>query len=247
MTTPTSATSHRSHWPWAFVIVAVAALTCVSAPIVAFVYLAHRTAQTVVSLPDRAVNAATRAAADAVRPHIDITTITTTAITSFQKKSKLVVLETQVDVDITKAEGLRSWGVYWGTNKVRLIARENRVQYFIPLEQISTGDFVYNESAQTLTLTVPPPRLDQEMVSVQSDPAKIYATEYTGGWARWDKADTLKHAQEALRPAVIAQGRAPLVQEEANRRGIEAVRAFLEPLLTNVTKDGVKLEVVYRK
>ena len=241
MTTPPPAA--RSHWPWAFATVVIVGLFCVSIPVMTFLYYAHRAADTALNLPNRALNAA----ANAVRPRYDITTITTTAITSMQKKSKLVVLETQVGVDITKEEGLHSWGVYWGTNKVRLIARENRVQYFIPLEQIGTADFAFDEAAKTLTVTVPLPRLDEEMVSVQSDPAKIDVREFTNGWARWDKADTLKHAQEALRPKVIEQGRSSIIQEEANRRGLEAVGNFLQPLLTNLTADGVKLEVVYRK
>jgi hypothetical protein len=97
-----------------------------------------------------------------------------------------------------------------------------------------------------MTLHIPRPKLDEEMASIQSDPAKCYAAEYSGGWMRFDLRETLKRTQEMLRPALLEQGKSEIITAEADRAGIAAVKSFVEPLLASLKGEGIAVEVAYR-
>jgi hypothetical protein len=228
------ATKNWFGWPMAAVVIAAMVIAATG-------WVVHRlmqVAETTQAMPERMAESFGKALA----PKVTVNNVVLTTVTSMQQKSKLVVLDTTIDVDVTKDESYSAMGfMYLGTNRVRLIARENRIQYVIGLEKQSAADFAFDDATKRLTITVPRPRLDEEMISVQSDPAKCYAAEYEGGWMRFDLRETLKHTQEMLRPALIAQGKNELVKHEAERAGLAAVRKFVEPMTASLREDGVKV------
>jgi hypothetical protein len=183
-------------------------------------------------------------AADVMRPQTTVNEVVFASIQDMQRKQKLVVLETTVDADVTREEGSTSWGMYWGTNVARVAVKDAHMQYYIDLTGLGTADFNYNDTAKTLTISVPAPRLDTTMISI--DPAKIQTLDLRGGWARWDKQDTRDSAIGELRPKIIIQADTPFMQKQAQDAGKQAIVQFLKPLMENLSKEGVKMDVVYR-
>src|SRR5262249_32767193 len=158
--------------------------------------------------------------------------------------NKLVVFTAQVNADVTQDESYSRFGVYWGTNVARVVARDAQVQYVIDLSNMQTSDFSYDEAAKVLSLALPRPKIDQGMVSI--DPAKIDTVDLRGGWMRWDKQDTREHAIAELKPNVISQATAPYIRQLAESGGIESTTKLLQPLADTLAKDGVTVKVSYR-
>jgi hypothetical protein len=194
--------------------------------------------------PGRMVDTLASAAAEAARPKIFIHEVVLSAISDARRQSKLVVFETTVNADVTREENASSWGIYWGTNTARVTVRGARVQYVIDVGGLDTSNFHYDEAAKVLTVTVPKPRIDTSMVSI--DPAKIQTVDLRGGWARFNKYETRDNAIAELKPKVINEAQAPFVQKMAADAGLETMTHFLQPLADNLTKEGATVKVVYQ-
>jgi hypothetical protein len=249
ITTPSSPTppipvgppprKHSSAWPLAATFIAIALV--IGLPLGIAFLMWNRAA---IDTPARLGNAMQNFAADVLRPQTTINEIVVSTIQDMKKQQKLVVLETTVDADVTREEGSTAWGMYWGTNVARVAVKDAHVQYYIDLSNLGTADFTYSEPAKTLTVSLPPPKLDTTMVSI--DPAKIQTLDLRGGWMRWNKSETRDNAIAELRPKIIIQASTSFMQKEARDAGQEATSRFLTPLLTNLNKDGIKLLITYR-
>jgi len=184
--------------------------------------------------------------AQAFQPQVNVNTVIYTTLSNMVNQSKLVVLSTQLNVDLTKSNEKVVWGVPLGTTTVKLRALDNRVQYYVPLKHLSKSDFRYDDVHKRLTLRVPAPRLDQELVEVQSDPAKIeFRTEI--GWARFNSRSgqfLRDQAQKDLRPAIVREGNNSLYIDKAKSNARDSLKKLLEPLAKQL-KDDVELEVEF--
>jgi hypothetical protein len=235
MTNPAPARRAFGMWPLAAVLITLTLVVGIP-----FGYLAMRAADA----PARVMSSLSQAAADAVRPKISMNEIILTSISDLHKESKLVVLTTDVNTDVTREEGASSWGVYWGTNVARVAVKEAKVQYVIDTGKVGTSDFVYDEPSGVLSVTFPRPHVDTSMVSI--DPGKIQTLDLRGGWARFDKQQTRERAFAELRPKVITQAQASYVREIADAQGIAATTQLLQPLAETLKRDNVTLRVSYR-
>lgn len=98
---------------------------------------------------------------------------------------------------------------------LRMVARDNRVQYCVSLSNLSANDILYDGATGKLSLFLPELRLDEELIQVQSDPAKIWIMTEKGFYDRltdWFSGNTHKiHAQMRgkLRELVIAEANSP--------------------------------------
>jgi hypothetical protein len=202
-------------------------------------YIASRTFQTIHGVP----SAVRQFAVEAARPKVTINEVVISAVEDAHRVNKLVVLNAKVNADVTRMEGSTTWGVYWGTNTARVLVHDARVQYTIDLSAIGTADFVYDEKAKLLTVTVPRPTIDTQMVSI--DPAKIETLDLSAGWMRWNKRDTWDRAIAELVPKVITEASRPLIRKEADEAGKEAMLTLLRPLAETLTKDGVNITIKY--
>jgi hypothetical protein len=198
---------------------------------------------TLATAPGRVAESLSRAAADAVRPRININTVVLNTVDDAHKASKLIVYEAKMNVDVTREESSSSWGMYWGTNTARVVARDAHVQYAIDLSTLGTSNFQYDTSANELTVYLPRPHLDTSMVAI--DPGRIDTLDLRGGWARFNKTDTREHAIAELRPALINQAQAPFLKELAGNAGLEAAHDFLKPLAESLARDGTKVRIAY--
>ncbi len=231
----------RGSAAWAVAAVFIVGMLLAGIP---FVVLAITWGRSIATGPARIGGALTQMAADALRPQVSIRTIAVSGIEDLQRQQKLVVLTPVVSADITRQEGGSSWGMYWGTNVARVVVKNARTQYAIDLSQEGTADYRYDEAAKTLTLYVPRPRLDTQMVSI--DPAQIETVDLRGGWARWDKQETKDHAIAELKPAIIVQATKPFIRKQAEEAGMEAMRTLVAPMIQALKPEGVTVEVRYR-
>ncbi len=240
---PTSAAPVK-RWTtsWAIAAVLIAGILAIGIPLGVAFLMWNRAA---IDAPKNLGDAMRGFATDVLQPKVTVNEVVFASIQDMQRQQKLVVLQTTVDADVTREEGSSSWGMYWGTNVARVAVKGAHVQYAIDLSSLGTSDFIYNESAKTLTVTLPPPHLDTTMVSI--DPAQIETLDLRGGWMRWNKQETRENAIAELRPKIIIQANTQFMQKEAREAGIDAATRFLAPLMTNLTKDGVKLNVTYRQ
>ena len=197
-----------------------------------------------IDAPARFGNAMTQFAADALRPKLSVNQVVFSSIQELHKESKLLVLKTTVDADVTSEEGTSSWGIYWGTNVARVAVKGAHVQYSIDLQMMGTADFLYDEATRTLTVVAPHPQIDTDMVSI--DPASIQTLDLRGGWMRWDQQDPREHAIAELRPNVIIEASKPFLKKQADEAGREALTNLLAPMAQNLRTEGIKLDVKYR-
>ncbi len=227
----------RSQWPWAIATVAIVLMLLIGLPTIYVIYK-------LVNAPADAVGAAGRMVADAARPKIDIHSLALVTVEDVQRQSKLVVLQTTVTASIERAESAQSWGVYWGTNTARVVAREVKVQYAIDLRQFGESDLEYSASRRVVMVRVPRPVLDEEMVAI--DPAKIETLSVQGGWARFDKQETRERAVQELKPRAVLAAKGMLIKKEAEAAGLEAMGNVLKPLAGRLGAQGVRVAVGYR-
>jgi hypothetical protein len=240
-TTPIILHKHPLSPAWAVAAVIIALSLLIGIPLA---YILISWSRAAAAAPGQLATTLSQAAADAVRPKITINQIVLNSISDLHKENKLVVYTADISTDITREEGTVSWGLYWGTNVARVAVQDARVQYVIDLDQISAADYVYSPGANTLSLSLPRPRIDTAMVAI--DPARIQTLDLRGGWARWDMLDTRDHALAELRPMIIAQANAPYVRDLAASHGLDAATQILQPLADTLSRDAVKLHVTYR-
>lgn len=210
----------RSLWPIAITVI------CVS-----LIVLAGYVFKACADKPARMVDSIAKAA----QPQITINTIIQTSLDRLRDESKLVVYTAEVSVMVTKfSEKKIFFGkVDLGRTTVRLRAAGNKAQLIVPLKSLSTADFRFDDAENRLTITIPPPRVDQNMVEVQTDPT-YYEIETEVGWARLNglSGDFLRdQAKRDLRPAVIEEASQPRIIEMAKQSAQEKIAALLEPAI----------------
>jgi hypothetical protein len=194
---------------------------------------------------------ATLSFAEAFRPRVNFSTTVFDTLESLKKTSRLVVLTAAINVEVVeksqKTQNLFGYEVDLGTTEVRLRALENKVQFFVALTNLSAENFSYDPDRKRLTLRVPRPVLDEDLVEVQSDPAKIEVQSKVG-WARLDKFSgkfLRTQAQARMRSAVIHAGGNEAYVSQAMEQGRASLKTLLRPV-ADLLKPGVELDVEFR-
>jgi len=212
---------HRgSAWPIAIAVIAIAVVA-----LAGFIF------KSCIDQPSRLADTVGRA----TQSQVVINTIIQTSLERLRDESKLVVYTADVAVMVTKfSEKKVLYGkVDLGTTTVRVRASGNQAQLVIPLKDLSEGDFQFNEAENKLTITLPPPRVDETLVEVQTDPT-YYEIETDVGWARLDgfSGDFLREqARRDLRPAVLIEAGNPRIVKAAEESGREKVAALMEAVI----------------
>jgi hypothetical protein len=174
----------------------------------------------------------------------------TAGLSAIRAMKKLVVMQASVDVDVERSRTKRWLGesVYLGTTTVRLRARDNRVQYVIPLASTGAQDLTFDAGRGVMQVRVPRPELDREMVSVQADPSKVELRTDVG-WASLDcsAGETLRtEVKAALRDEVVkSASHSPLVQEKAESLGREMLTSALGDAVSKAAGRRVGVEVIW--
>lgn len=244
---PPGSRATGSYWPLA---VAMVFCTLILSIVLSATFLVSK----LMDAPARLIASSGQAAQDmlaaivpAFRPHVEVQTLVLSTLQELKATPKLVVLTATINATVEKSS-TTTWGyVNFGTTTVRVQARDNKVQYVIPLQDLATSSFQYHDQSKKLLVILPRPRLDPAMVSVQSDPSKI-DIQTANGWATLDSlsgAPLRDEARAELRTEVICEGIHPLVRKEADEAGRAAVTQLLKPIADQL-RDGVTLEVHFQ-
>lgn len=123
------------------------------------------------------------AIAEACRPTVNVHNVISSTIGRLDPTRKLVVHTQNIDVEVNRhGEIRRIWEMIpWSKATVKLKVLDNRVQLYIPFDELSEKNFIFDRRNNSLTIEVPKLKIDREMVMVQSDPAKIFE-EKRGSW-----------------------------------------------------------------
>ena len=160
---------------------------------------------------------------------------------SLQRQSKLVVQTALVTVDQSlEKESVLSMGGFafgLGTSNLRMISMVNRVQYYVPLKDITESDINWNSENKTLLIKIPPPIADSEMVEIQTDPKQILflGEDSWFDWARGGgKTELAQEAKDNLRNYVLRTARSryymSLAEENAHRELERLLGTILYPI-----------------
>jgi len=186
----------------------------------------------------------------AMRPKITVTTAVAATVGELKRESKLVVLSLPISITIHKSSTKEPlWGILpQGTAEVLMLVPDNRVQYVLNMESVSAENFEYDSSNHKLIFHAPLPMLDEEMVAIQPDPAKIKIMTNTG-WLRTDifSGEPLRSsARQEVKKHVLAEARKPHYRDIASEVAELHLRKLLGPMMRTVDGD-VKLEIKFKQ
>lgn len=153
----------------------------------------------------------------------------------------------RVDATVPTEATLRPWlvpvgpglRVEVGRTQVEIVAEGNRVQYVIPLGGADGNgapsiqrSFVGEGDDLTLVLTLPPPRIDQSIVDIQSDPKRL-KLQVDRDWVDHvvgdDQARDL--ALSRIREAVVRMASSESAMYEVREKSREVVAAMVRDLV----------------
>jgi hypothetical protein len=225
--------SQRSHWPWA--LAAIVALFILTAGLLAY-YVIHR----MFGYADSAGQGLALNLASQNTYNIQINS----ALGVIKHTPKLIVNTYEVDVEIQEAVSSNWAYVYWGTTAVTIRSHRNKIQYYIPVDSLSTGNFTYDPDHKILHALIPLPRIDEDVVEVQSNPSLI-DIQTSLGWASTDSGagkQVRDDAMNKLRAAVIAAGKGEAQQALAEKDARKNFARLLDPVVETLGPD-IKVEV----
>ena len=160
---------------------------------------------------------------------------------SLQRQSKLVIQTALVTVDQSLEKentlSLAGYAFDLGSSNLRMISLGNKVQYYVPLKEITETDIQWDSEKKTLTVKVPPPVADTEMVEIQTDPQQILFLGESSwfDWARGGgKTELAQEAKDNLRNYVLQTARSryymSLAEENAQRELERLLVTILYPI-----------------
>lgn len=225
----------RSFWPLAFAVVALAIVGAGTIILFKIIGVGEKVGGEAVSVPSRIA----ASIADAFKPKVSFNTVISSTLQSLKHDPKLVVLTASVNVEITKESDKTLWGIVdMGKTKARIKAYGNKVQYVVPMDNITETNFFYDDIHKRIVVTIPPPRFDEEIVEVQSNPSMM-EIETEVGWGRLDKfsGELLRDtARRDLRPAVVREGKNELLAEKARANARKTVQKMLQPMAESLNQ-----------
>ncbi len=239
----------RAAAPWAVAAVFITAILVIGYLVYSVTYrLPHEAATVAVEAVNKTVeqvSALPSGIAAAFKPTVNVNTTIHRAIDELQQEAKLVVLTAEVDVEVVKTSEKRILWDYLelGDTTVSLRVPGNKVQYYIPVADLSRASFEYDSASNALCLHLPEPILDEEFVDVQSNP-EVMEVKTEVGWGRLEVYSgrfLQDEAQSALRGTVLEEGGSELLRDKAKKEAEQVVTA----MLTNLTS-GLREDVTFR-
>ncbi len=125
------------------------------------------------------------------------------------------------------------WSVEVGRTKVEIVATGNIAQYIVPLasESVAVASSVVVDG-EVVTITLPPPRVDETLVEVQSDPKKL-RIEVDRDWIDHVVGDDTARdeALSLIRAAVVREASSDLAMFEVRAKAKATVAEMIRALI----------------
>ena len=165
-----------------------------------------------------------------------------------KREQKLVVYTKTLDVEINKDEDNR---ILWdwisvGSAHLKVRFLGNRVQYFVPLEELKDSDFIYDAEKRTIKIICPPVKIDKEMIFIQHDPDKIIKEE-NGSWSPFGPKmkDLNDSVERNIKAKTLFLGHSKDIRDKAQDAAKEALEQLFNKVLGEfLSKENLKLELV---
>lgn len=119
---------------------------------------------------------------------------------------------------------------------LRMVARDNRVQYYLPVDKLIEENIQWDSITNKLTLFMPDLQLDEELVEVQTDPSKIWIMTEKGFYDRvmdWFSGETLRNQtlmRSKLRELVLQEARSLENLALARKNAAQELKLFAKAL-----------------
>lgn len=236
----------RSWWPIGLAVIVLAVVGAITTVIIYPLWAAKDLAEQGGRAAVDAVGRAVEKVAQGLQPQVTRQETITIISEQAQRQAKLVVMEQPVRVQIEKADEYSLlWDyLYLGQNTATLQIDGNRVQWVVDLTRFDADGVIVDEAAKTVTLRFPPPRLDTEMVVVQTDPARIQVRT-ARGWARWPGSaeQLVEEAKREIRPRVILGANTRENRAAAHEAAEATLRAFFQLLTERWEEAGYRVTI----
>ena len=166
--------------------------------------------------------------------------------TNFDKK--LVVLTQNVNVEMYKDKDNRvmyDW-LSVGSANMKIKFLDNKVQYYVPLDELKETDIIYEADTRTVKIVPPSVKIDKDVVVIQSDPDKIIKEE-NGSWSPFGPKikDLNNEIMKEIKQQTLVAGYKPWIREKAQAEAQKALEALFHKILDEfLRKENMKLEII---
>lgn len=180
-----------------------------------------------------------------IRPErkVTIDSIIYSTIGELKKESKIVVMTGEVNLSVKRSHTKFFSRLNLGTTAVEVLVPKNKVQYVIPTDAISEESFRWNDETGEVSIEIPTPVIDEEIVEIQSDPSLIKVRKEIG-WGRFESRSgefLERQIRQDLRSLVIEEGKGnKLMLEQAKKNAQEVIRELFE---TFMRKENLEVPV----
>ncbi|MFL2937610.1 MAG: DUF4230 domain-containing protein [Opitutales bacterium] len=180
-----------------------------------------------------------------IRPErkVTIDSIIYSTIGELKKESKIVVMTGEVNLSVKRSHTKFFSRLNLGTTAVEVLVPKNKVQYVIPTDAISEESFRWNDETGEVSIEIPTPVIDEEIVEIQSDPSLIKVRKEIG-WGRLESRSgefLERQIRQDLRSLVIEEGKGnKLMLEQAKKNAQEVIRELFE---TFMRKENLEVPV----
>ena len=180
-----------------------------------------------------------------IRPErkVTIDSIIYSTIGELKKESKIVVMTGEVNLSVKRSHTKFFSRLNLGTTAVEVLVPKNKVQYVIPTKAISEESFRWNDETGEVSIEIPTPVIDEEIVEIQSDPSLIKVRKDIG-WGRFESRSgefLERQIRQDLRSLVIEEGKGnKLMLEQAKKNAQEVIRELFE---TFMRKENLEVPV----
>ena len=165
-----------------------------------------------------------------------------------KEEQKLVVFTQPLDVEIDKDEDNR---ILWdwisvGSAQLKVKFIGNKVQYFVPLQEIKDNHIMYDPERRTIKIVCPPVIIDKDIVFIQTDPDKIIREE-NGTWSPFGpKMKDLDYSvQKGIRDKTLRMGHTKEIIKKAETAAKKALEELFNKILGEfLRKENLNLELV---
>ena len=158
-----------------------------------------------------------------------------------KEEQKLVVYTQPLDVAIDKDEDNR---ILWdwisiGSARLKVKFLGNKVQYFVPLQEIKDNHIMYEPERRTIKIVCPPVHIDKEMVFIQPNPDKIIREE-NGTWSPF--GPKMKDLNDSVKRGIVEKTLRLGHTKEIRLKAQTAAKAALEQLFNKILGEFLKKE-----
>jgi hypothetical protein len=180
-----------------------------------------------------------------IRPErkVTIDSIIYSTIGELKKESKIVVMTGEVNLSVKRSHTKFFSRLNLGTTAGEVLVPKNKVQYVIPTNAISEESFRWNDETGEVSIEIPTPVIDEEIVEIQSDPSLIKVRKEIG-WGRLESRSgefLERQIRQDLRSLVIEEGKGyKLMLEQAKKNAQEVIRELFE---TFMRKENLEVPV----